>query len=166
MDFDYEGTDEFGGRVLWARVGVFAIAALLIFGLGRCTKGGGDVEQADFDALFTSNASAQAELATARPLIARLQQENQDLVNPQAGSPGVTPSGTPAPGATSPATTDGQGNRIYEVQAGDTLSTIAQQVYNDPTAFGIIANANNLSGSSPLQVGQELIIPDNPDAAQ
>lgn len=48
---------------------------------------------------------------------------------------------------------------IYLVQPGDTLGLIAQAVYGDPTQFGLIAEANGLTGSNVLLVGQELIIP-------
>lgn len=172
MDFDYDEGDEFGGRILWYRVGLAAFIALLIFGLGRCTAGGGDVSQAEFDAVVTERASAQDALAERDSTIAALQQELQneraDAVDDGA-TPGTPGGASPEPGGTEPvldpedAPTDEQGNRIYEVQSGDTLSTIAEAVYGDPRAFGIIAQANNLSGSSPLQVGQELIIPPNPD---
>ncbi|MGI9017851.1 MAG: LysM peptidoglycan-binding domain-containing protein [Euzebya sp.] len=70
---------------------------------------------------------------------------------------------TPPPTLDLPPSGSDDEGRLYEVQPGDTLSTIAQQVYGDPTAFGIIAAANNVTQSSPLQVGQVLIIPALPD---
>jgi nucleoid-associated protein YgaU len=55
------------------------------------------------------------------------------------------------------------GDLTYEVQPGDTLSIIAERVYGDPAAFGPIAQANGITDTSPLQVGQVLVIPPNPD---
>ncbi len=53
---------------------------------------------------------------------------------------------------------------IWVVQPGDNLADIARSVYGDPTAFGIIADANDLAGDTPLQVGQELVIPPHDSA--
>jgi YD repeat-containing protein len=47
----------------------------------------------------------------------------------------------------------------YAVRAGDTLSSIAQGAYGDSSLWYIIADANGLSGSEPLQVGQVLTVP-------
>lgn len=171
MDFDYEGAEDFGGRILWGRIAVFGAALLLALILGRCTAGGGGVAEERFSEVAASFSEAQVALEANTATIAQLQQQLQDARATQPGgtttpNPGAT-DGTPGTGGTeSPGTntgTDAQGNRVYEVQAGDTLSTIAESVYGDPTAFGIIASANNISGSSPLQVGQQLIIPPNPD---
>ncbi len=174
MDFDYDEDDEFGGRILWYRVGLAVFLALLIFLLGRCTASGSDVSDADFQTAVTERASAQDALSERNSTIAALQQQLQSERNVAAGGSDVTtgqtdgatpgPADSDEPVAAVDAPTDDEGNRIYEVQEGDTLSTIAENVYNDPRAFGIIASANNLSGSSPLQVGQRLIIPPNPDA--
>ena len=49
--------------------------------------------------------------------------------------------------------------RTYVVQPGDSLSGIARTVYGDPLLFGIIADANGITDTSPLQVGQTLVIP-------
>lgn len=173
MDFDYEEADEFGGQILWARVGVFALAVIVLFALGRCTAGGGDVSQDELDAAVAAQASAEDALEANRSAVAELQQELQSARDSQAntGDPTTTTTGgTEGSESTGPdvadAPTDPEGNRLYEVQPNDNLSDIAQAVYNDPLAFGIIAEANGLTGSSPLQVGQELIIPPNPDSGQ
>lgn len=167
MDFDYEGAEDFGGRILYGRIAVFGAALLLALILGRCTAGGGDVSQGEFDEVVASNSEAQVTITQNQATIEQLQRE---LVEARAAGQPTTDGGTEtsdgtttgseAPGVTP---TDAAGNRSYEVQPGDTLSTIAEAVYNDPLAFGIIASANGLSGESPLQVGQTLIIPPNPD---
>ena len=43
------------------------------------------------------------------------------------------------------------------------VGTIAEAVYGDPLQFGAIASANGITDTNPLQVGQELQIPANPD---
>lgn len=68
---------------------------------------------------------------------------------PSPGMPNVVPSPLPDPGI-----------RTYEVQPGDTLSTIAEAVYGDPLAFAPIAEANGVGGDNALQVGQVLGIPE------
>lgn len=68
---------------------------------------------------------------------------------PSPGMPNIVPSPLPDPGI-----------RTYEVQPGDTLSTIAEAVYGDPLAFAPIAEANDLGGDNSLQVGEALLIPD------
>jgi nucleoid-associated protein YgaU len=45
------------------------------------------------------------------------------------------------------------------VQRGDTLSSIAAEIYRDPTRWRVIAEANRLSDPLRLNVGQALIVP-------
>lgn len=87
--------------------------------------------------------------------------------------PTTEPSGAPGP-TTPPPATDcvpinppllGTAGGTYVVQEGDTLSTIAETVYGDPTAFGLIAAANDLVGTSATLVGQALTIPPSPATA-
>jgi hypothetical protein len=54
-----------------------------------------------------------------------------------------------------------QGFAIYTVQAGDTLSGIADQFYGDPAKFRIIfaANRNQLDDPDVIVPGQDLRIP-------
>ena len=53
-------------------------------------------------------------------------------------------------------------SRTYKVQAGDTLSGIAQRYYGDSTLFGLIATANQLADPNKITVGQVVAIPDIP----
>jgi YD repeat-containing protein len=55
----------------------------------------------------------------------------------------------------SPAPTSGQ----YQVQAGDSLQSIALAAYGDASLWYLIAQANGLSSDNDLSVGQSLIIP-------
>lgn len=175
MDFDYEGSEDFGGRILWPRVGLFVLLAVLVFLLGRCTSGGGDVAQEDYDEVVAQNSELEVTLTQQQASIEQLQQELLDAraagqptapgngTGTTGGTEGPTDAGTGAPVGPADAPTDQQGNRQYEVQPGDTLATIAEAVYGDPTAFGAIAAANNIGGDNILQVGQTLVIPPNPD---
>jgi YD repeat-containing protein len=48
----------------------------------------------------------------------------------------------------------------YVVQSGDTLQSIAQQIWGDANFWYLIADANGLDNGSTLVAGQQLIIPD------
>lgn len=80
---------------------------------------------------------------------------------PALASP--APSASPAIAAATPtATTEATGGESYEVQSGDTLATIAQQFYGDPTQWRRIYDANkDTIGSDPdkLKLGTKLTIP-------
>lgn len=52
-----------------------------------------------------------------------------------------------------------QGSGSYVVEDGDTLQTIAQETYGDPSLWYVIADANGLQASSALTPGQTLKIP-------
>lgn len=51
--------------------------------------------------------------------------------------------------------------KIHVVKAGDTLSTIAQQLLGDKMKFSMIETRNNLPNPNLISVGQKLIIPVN-----
>jgi nucleoid-associated protein YgaU len=71
----------------------------------------------------------------------------------------VSSSSSPAAQATPTAETSAQS---YEVQSGDTLATIAQQFYGDPTQWRRIYDANkDAIGADPdkLKLGTKLSIP-------
>jgi P-type Cu2+ transporter len=84
---------------------------------------------------------------------------------PPLASPAASPSvaasaGTPTPGSSAEA-----GGESYEIQPGDTLATIAQQFYGDPTQWRRIYDANkDAIGADPdkLKVGTKLTIPPKP----
>lgn len=52
------------------------------------------------------------------------------------------------------------GDRIYIVRRGDTPGKIAQQFYGSAAEYQKILEANHLTGSGNLRVGQKLIIPE------
>jgi LysM repeat protein len=67
----------------------------------------------------------------------------------------------PAEAAPAPTPADAA-PRSYTVQAGDTLSKIAQQFYGSANEYPKIfeANRDKLSNPDKIQVGQELVIPE------
>ena len=166
MDHDYELEDDYAPRILWGRLAFFALALILAFAVGRCTKSSGVAES-------TFNAERQK--------VVDLQEQNQVLqaqVDAAAtqGNGGGNGNGNGGGGgknngggdggdeeateeASDPAGGDGQ---TYTVQSGDTLTTIAEKFYGDATAFDLIVDANNLDSSTGLRVGQELVIPEKP----
>jgi nucleoid-associated protein YgaU len=56
-------------------------------------------------------------------------------------------------------------NAEYEVQEGDTLSRIAQEVYGESRLWTLIRDANRdrLASETSLQIGQKLRIPPKPE---
>ena len=83
---------------------------------------------------------------------------------PLLSSPVASPSALPGVVGSTPSTTASQtaGGDTYEVQSGDTLATIAQQYYGDPSQWRRIYDANkDAIGDDPdkLKLGQKLTIP-------
>lgn len=81
---------------------------------------------------------------------------------PSEGSP--TPTATPEATATeTPTATATPDSQTYVVQSGDTLFSIASAFASDPSQIESLANAiavaNGITDPSTIQVGQELIIP-------
>ncbi len=79
---------------------------------------------------------------------------------PALASP--SPAASPAVVAATATATAEAGSESYEVQSGDTLGTIAQQFYGDPTQWRRIYDANkDAIGADPdkLKLGQKLTIP-------
>ena len=72
--------------------------------------------------------------------------------------PSLAPPATQAAAASASATPAG---RTYKVQAGDTLSKIAKEVYGDASKYQRIfeANRDKLESPDKIRPGQELVIP-------
>jgi nucleoid-associated protein YgaU len=76
---------------------------------------------------------------------------------PAPPKPSPSPSPSPSPAALSPA-----GGTTYTVDTGDTLATIAEKVYGDPTLWRPIYEANREAiGDNPdnIKIGTQLRIP-------
>jgi nucleoid-associated protein YgaU len=151
MDPEYEFEDDYAPRVLWGRLAFFAVALLLAFFLGRCTKSAG-VSQAEYN-----EAQQQVvDLTTQNTVLSQqLEAAGGGEAEPGEGEDDATeePDGEDETGGEV-----GEGER-YTVQSGDTLTRIAEQFYGDPRKFDLIVDANNLDSATGLRVGQELVIP-------
>lgn len=161
----FEDEPYHGTQILWGRVVVLLLALALAFWLG--TTFGGD-------------ASARSQLADQRAEITRLESEIAALEEQVAavdagGSPSedAVPASEPSGGdgdadqasddtETEPADDTGGDGNEYVIQSGDSLASIAQEVYGDPTLWRQIAQANDLSEPYALTVGDTLDIPEQP----
>jgi len=163
---EFEDEPYRGTQILWGRVLVLLLALALAFWLG--TTFGGD-------------ASAQTELADQRAEILRLESQIASL---QAEVAAVDAGGAArddeAPASEDSAGGGGNGDgdadaqsepaeeeeddgaSEYVIQSGDSLASIAQEVYGDPTLWRDIAQANDLSEPYALTVGDTLDIPEQP----
>ena len=158
--YDDEGYDG-GGRILWGRIAFFAVALLVAFFLGGQLLGGG-ADPAEL-------AEAQQQVQRLSEETARLQQQVSELSGGQVQG-GDQPTGAATEGQAQAQPTEAGGSeapatagQTYEVQSGDTLIDIAEEVYGDPDLWRLIAEANGLDEGNPLVVGQQLEIPPNPD---
>jgi nucleoid-associated protein YgaU len=151
MENEYE-YDDYGGRVLWGRIAFYGVSLLLFFFLGtQC----GDGDAAELDAAVDQIATLSEEKEELR------QQLEAVLAGQATPPPGVaSPAATDAasPGAETEAAGDGE-SQTYTVVSGDTLRSIAQQFYGDPSKFPLIAEANGIDQNNRLRVDQELRIP-------
>jgi nucleoid-associated protein YgaU len=77
---------------------------------------------------------------------AQTEKQEQAKTSAQEQAPPPSPTGT-------------ANSETYQVQTDDTLYTIAERVYGDGLQWTRIAEANNLDGERPLNVGQDLQIP-------
>lgn len=137
----YDDHMDYGGRVLWGRVGVLGGALVLMFLLGRCTAPEGVPE---------------SELTSANAEITELEARNEQLQEQIAAMSAQAPAGE---ASTEEVEDSRAGWQTYTVKSGDTLISIAQDVYGDGTKFNLIAEANGIDKNNKLRVGQELQIP-------
>lgn len=160
----YYDNEDYGGRVLWGRVAFFGITLLLAFFLGRCTSDGVPPEQLvaaenrneelsrQIDELESELESVQSENADGAQ-----GGENENATNGEAsgngGSEGSNSNGSAA-----------DTERTHVVERGETLSELADRYYGDGDKHTLITEANDIDEDNPLQVGQELVIPPDPEA--
>ena len=161
-DWDYEPEDH--GRnlpnILWGRVAVLGAVVLLAFLFGRMTAGEGGVPQDRLDA-------ARSELSDARAEISTLETQLEDAraaqnADPNAGA-GEDPGGEEEGEEGGAAETTEAESEVYVVEAGDTLTTIAEDFYKDAGLSDFIMEANDITDATQLSVGSEIIIPPKPE---
>ena len=160
MDHDYELEEDYAPRILWGRLAFFLLAIVLAFSVGRCTKSSG-VDEDTFAAEQQRVLELQSENTVLQQQVdAAANQPNQGNQGDGGNDGGAAEGQSEAPAATEePVAGEGQ---TYTVQPNDTLTTIAQKFYGEQSKFDLIVDANNLTADTPLRVGQELIIPEEP----
>lgn len=156
MDHEYELEDDYAPRVLWGRLAFFAIALLLAFAFGRCTKSAG-VPQADYNEVQAQVVELTSENTVLQQQLAAAGNGEQEPEGGDEEQPEDEATEDPAEDEETDGEV-GEGER-YTVQSGDTLTRIAEQFYGDPRKFDLIVDANNLDSATGLRVGQELVIP-------
>lgn len=151
-DWDEEPAADDSPRVLWGRVAVLGAMLLLAFLFGRATKSAGVPD---------------SELTAARQQVQELRAENQALEEELASAPVVTDepeagTGTDSEDGETGTTDTSTEGKTYIVEEGDSLTTIAQKFYGDPSLDDFLAEVNGITDPTQLAVGQELTIPDDP----
>jgi nucleoid-associated protein YgaU len=167
-----------GTQILWGRVLVLLLALALSFWLGT-TFGGDGAAQQELTDQRNEIARLEAQIATMEAEIAAVDaggEPSEDAAGDDASEAAVDADPTAQRDDPSDAPRDdGQqrddaqerdeaherGQR-YVIQSGDSLASIAQESYGDPTRWREIARANNLDEPYALTVGSSLRIPDAP----
>lgn len=151
-EWGYDQEEEQHPRVLWGRVAVLTGMLLVAFFIGRTTKSSGVPE---------------SELTKAETQIADLQKENEDLKSELAAAQ-TEQAAAPIDPASDPTTSDDgetsstqEAGMNYTVRSGDTLTTIAEEFYGDPSLDDFLAEYNEIDDPSSLAVGQTIFLPDD-----
>ena len=124
-----------------------AACAALVLGLGSACGGAGAAGPTPTPPAGASVGGTTPAASPQRPALA------SPVASPSVAATGATPTATNTAEAT---------GETYEVQSGDTLLSIAQQVYGDGTQWRRIYDANkDAIGSDPdrLKIGMKLTIP-------
>jgi LysM domain len=159
-DWDYDGEpgEHRPPTILWGRVAVLGAVMLLAFLIGRLTSGGGGVDQDDLNQVRAERDDARQEVTQLQADLEAAQEQAQDQPTP-------TPSPSPQAGAGAD-NQAGAESELYVVQSGDSLRSIAEDFYGDFGLWTLIAEENNMTSESVLQVGDEIVIPPEPDEGQ
>ena len=145
-EWDYEDERTSRPKVLWGRIVILVIVLILAYLLGRSTAPEGIPE---------------GTLEQARAESAQLEEENQSLADEveelEAAQESPGPTTTTEAGGT-----DETGEaRTYRVRRGDTLTSIAQEVCEDPSLDNAIGELNDISDPEQLPVGSDIEIPED-----
>lgn len=159
-DLDYDDEPQPGrpGRVLWGRVAILGAALLIAFLIGRASGGGDGVPQADFDRVADERDDLEAQVSDLESDLAAALEPTPPpaTASPAAGGGGGGGEATDPEGET-------EGGQTYTVESGDTLASIAAEFYGDASLDDFLAEANGITDPESLAVGQELVIPPEPE---
>ena len=147
-DWDFEDDEKLreGPRLLWGRILALLVALLLAFFLGRSTAPTGSSSEVEDDL---------------RAEVAGLESELDALRSQQATVASEEPA-SPAPSESAAGGEAGADAETYIVKPGDTLNTIAEDVYGDVGLGDELGEANGITDPEQLRVGDELEIPPEP----
>lgn len=143
--------------MLWGRVAVLAGAIVFAFLLGGWLLGGDGAEEAEVQRLReqrdewrerAEQLNEQLDALSAEREAERAESAEDDEDD---GDEDVDDDADDS--------SDEEEGEIYVVRQGDTLSSIANEFYGDPSKAGWIAEVNDLSTDDHLVVGMELRIP-------
>ena len=145
-EWDYEDERTSRPKVLWGRIVILVIVLILAYLLGRSTAPEG---------------ISEGTLEQARAESAQLEEENQSLADEveelEAAQESPGPTTTTEAGGT-----DETGEaETYTVRRGDTLTSIAQEVCEDPSLDDAIGELNGIPDPQQLPVGSEIEIPED-----
>ena len=146
-EWDYEDDRNSRPKVLWGRIVILVIVLVLAYLLGRSTAPEGISPTA---------------LERARAESTQLEEENQALADEveELEAAQESPTTTTAAGGTDETGETGK-TETYTVRRGDTLTSIAQDVCEDPTLDNAIGELNDISEPEQLSVGAEIQIPED-----
>jgi hypothetical protein len=142
-EWNLEAEDLDRTRILWGRVAALLLALVLAFFLGRTTGSvGASPERID---------DLEAQLAQS--------QENVDELEAQLAEPEAPETPTESPSEQPRDREPTARARSYVVRPGDTLRDLAVRFYGDVDLARLIAEANAITDTSQLRIGEELEIP-------
>lgn len=176
-EHDLDEDQPVGTQILWGRVLVLLLALALAFWLGTTFGGDGGAQQELTDQR-NEIARLEAQIATMEAEVAAVDagggQASEDAAADEASEgaaqadptaerdeSGDQPSDAPRDRRNREEDADDaeETGQRYVIQSGDSLASIAQEVYGDPTRWRDIARANDLDEPYALTVGASLRIP-------
>ena len=161
-DLEYDDEPQPGkpGRVLWGRVAILGAALLIAFLFGRATGGGDGVPQSDFDEVVAERDDLENQVTDLESDLAAAQEPTPP---PASASPATGGGGGEGEGEATDPEGETEGGETYVVESGDTLASIAAEFYGDASLDDFLAEANGITDPESLAVGQELVIPPEPE---
>jgi nucleoid-associated protein YgaU len=145
-EWDYEDDRSSRPKVLWGRIVILAIVLILVYLLGRSTAPEG---------------ISEGTLEQARAESAQLEEENQALTDQVEELEAAQESPGPTTTTEAGGTDETAEAETYRVQRGDTLTSIAQDVCEDPSLDNAIGELNDISEPEQLPVGSDIMIPED-----